>query len=411
MFLLIIEVTSSLLLKYNSSLKNSKPYFNREISGYYVFKNSSGYKYFTIKANPNEKDVVIDENGFVSEKKISIKKPDNTLRIFIVGGSAAFGNGQSQPYDKIAKYSSGVYSYESSIAGQISLILKSKYPNQNIEIINACASGRKLNQTIAQYLSLIKDFSPDIIISLDGMNDLSTINGNSPYIEDEKYLLKNYIQLYNLTELLNEKSFLAISELIKVIKFNNNKKLFLNSSQDNADKLLEYDVTKITKDEYFKYEKGFIEGSAEFTRLICYFNAICKVDSVELIYCIQPLLHRYQNKRLTKTEIEMRDKVKPINISLTNTDLSTTEIQEMEFKGDILLRYFFDDYLSATIDSLSVAYDFEFIDLNKSIANNYSETEFYVDYCHLTFEANKIIATDICKKIENIITNSKLGTQ
>ncbi|GEM_PF-2754012 len=36
----------------------------------------------------------------------------------MVGGSAAFGSGQSEPYDKIKKYPQGLYSYESGICGQ-----------------------------------------------------------------------------------------------------------------------------------------------------------------------------------------------------------------------------------------------------------------------------------------------------
>ena len=41
--------------------------------------------------------MIIDEYGFISKNKIELKKPDNLIRIFITGGSASFGTGQSYP--------------------------------------------------------------------------------------------------------------------------------------------------------------------------------------------------------------------------------------------------------------------------------------------------------------------------
>lgn len=191
--IMIVEIASYLILKFNKNLQFEKPYFNRELSPYYIFRNTPGYKTKSIKKSDNEKDIVIDENGFISENKLDKIKPDSTIRIFLTGGSGAFGNGQSEPYDRIKKYPGGVYSFQSSIAGQLQIQLSKKYPNYNFEVVNASASGRMINQSIGLYISLIKDLSPDIVISMDGMNDITSMNGISPYSEKPVSVFNNYL--------------------------------------------------------------------------------------------------------------------------------------------------------------------------------------------------------------------------
>ena len=49
-----------------------------------------------------------------------------------------------------------------------------------------------------------------------------------------------------------------------------------------------------------------------------------------------------------------------------------------------------------------------FIDLNKSIANQYENVDFYVDYCHLTADANLIVAKILSEKISEILEEKNL---
>ncbi len=398
-FLLIVEIISSLILKYNDNLKLEEPYFNRHISVFYVYKNTPRYKYQTIKSNNNEKDVIIDEYGFICNEEIKKLKPNNYLRVFITGGSAAFGSGQARPYNKIKKYQTGIYSYESSIAGILKSILQKKYPEKKIEVINACSSGRKINQSITQYLAVIKDFSPDIIISMDGMNDLITINGSSPFDYDEQYLLDKYLNLHKIEKSLTQNCFPYTLQLIKKIKFKVNKK----NMSINGESLLDYNPNDYNLELYKSKKTELINSCSTFTDLILYYNALCKTDSVDFIFCIQPLLQRETNKELSNVENKMQQEIKPINISLSQPNLDKKILDKYESMGIITLKYFFDDYLSDTIKLLSQKNNFNYIDLNKEITHINKSIEFYTDYCHLSFEANKIIAELLSREIEIIL--------
>jgi hypothetical protein len=405
--LLIAEIVSRLILKHNESLHFQSPYFNREFNPYYVFKNTPGYEIKTNKRTLHEKDIVIDEYGFVSNKTIPPFKNDSTIRIFITGGSAAFGNGQSQPYDRIKKYQGGVYSYESSISGQLEKILSCSFPDFNFEVINAAASGRMLHHSIGLYLSLIKDLCPSIVISIDGMNDLATINGISPYSEEPIDVFKKYLDLYQFEKNFNRKSNFAIINLIKAKRFKTFVEANSVHNKQKLDKLLEYSIDDYSLDEYLSYKPEMVKNSNTFLDLIKYYNSLCKLDNVKFIFCVQPLLNRRINKDLSDAETEMQLSINPINISLTASEINDNIINAFEKNGNYTLMYFFDDYLSSAIDSLSLLYDFKYIDFNKEISGKYSDIEFYTDYCHLTFEANRIVASILAVRVTEILFASK----
>lgn len=405
--LIIIEIVSGIILKYNSNIQFQSPYFNREINAYYVFKNTPGYKITTVKNSSKEKDIVIDKYGFVSNRTITPYKNDSTIRIFITGGSAAFGNGQSQPYDRIKKYKGGVYSYESSIAGNLSKILCDSFPNFSFEVINASASGRMLHQSLGLYLSVIKDLSPDIVISIDGMNDLTTINGISPYSPEPVDVFEKYLDLYQIEKRLNNKSKYAIVNLIRIVRFKAFVNANLTHNEDILNELLEYKIDNYTVDEYLYHKHKMVINSNTFLNLIKYYNSLCRIDSVDFIFCIQPLLNRKLNKDLSVIEKKMQLSVNPINISISINELSDSSINAFEEVGNYTLMYFFDDYLSSAIDSLSILYDFKYIDFNKEIFGEYSDLEFYTDYCHLTFSANKIVAEILAYRIAETLLIDK----
>ena len=401
--LLLMEVGSYLILKNSKNLNFSKPLFNREISAYYVYKNSPGFKHSTIKNDDVESNVIINKHGFISNQEIEIKKDNKTIRIFITGGSAAFGTGQSQPYDKIFKYPHGVYSFESSIAGQLAKELENMMPNRRFEIVNAASSGRRINQSIAMFLESIKDFSPDIIISIDGMNDLLTINGISPYGEYMNVLFEQFIKLHQISESMNLENQLSIIKLWKSFRFKKIKeKLEINSAK-NSESLFNYDASNYKRDDYLKLKCQMIESSKMFTDLILYYNALVSTANAEFIFCLQPMLNRKTNKNLTITEKEMQQKLNPINLSLLNHSFSNNIIPEMEKVGNLCLLYFFDDYLSKQIEELSMQKSFCFIDFNREFSILEDDIDIFTDYCHLTFYGNRKVAKILAIRIFEIL--------
>ena len=96
--LALIELASYLVIlaKGHRDLRFQYRY-NRILSGYTVFQNVPNHSFRTsaIKSIAADPDPVLDEHGFLSDGPVSREKPKGTFRIFLVGGSTAFGAGPS----------------------------------------------------------------------------------------------------------------------------------------------------------------------------------------------------------------------------------------------------------------------------------------------------------------------------
>ncbi len=98
-------------------------------------------------------------------------KYQNEFRVFIMGGSAAYGTEAREldPYREI----SGQKAYPSSrtIAGQLQEFLQERMPYRKVRVINAAVVNYKIAQNYVMYLSLLRYLAPDLIVTMDGWNE------------------------------------------------------------------------------------------------------------------------------------------------------------------------------------------------------------------------------------------------
>jgi len=401
--LVFLELTSYILLRITKSHSLTFPLFNRTLSPYYVFGNSPYYKFTnTIKTKETEHSLTINRYGFIVEPPIHIEKDSNTLRIALFGGSTAFGSGQSEAYSIVKKYPDGVYSYESSIAGQLKSLLKKSFPEKKIEVINATGVQRMVHQSVIYYMETISQFKPDIVISLDGMNDLTDFLGISPYTKCALQF-DTYINLYQTTKALQHKSISNTINLFNIIRLKNFKTTVKKEHNENLKYYYGYQHSKILNNDYQKYKYLFLNNSFLFENQVLYFNAVCKTNQSIFIFGFQPLLHRTINKQLSPVEQLFQSNIRPINVRMHFSSLKIRQMQQIEKLISIEIKYFFDDYLSAQMERLAQKNNFMFIDFNKEIQNIPPNIEFYTDYCHLTPEGNKIVASILADRIKSIL--------
>lgn len=109
-----------------------------------------------IEPNQNLKTININSYGFRG-KEVSLIKPENTYRIFNIGGSTMLGTGSTSDVTTVSGF------------------LQSKYDESGldryVEVINAGVSGA-WSQTETNYIKTkLLDFDPDLFIVYDGWND------------------------------------------------------------------------------------------------------------------------------------------------------------------------------------------------------------------------------------------------
>ncbi len=118
---------------------------------------------------------------------VSVDKPENSVRIAIMGGSAAYGWGVSQ---------------QQSFAALVGPLLEQGSGGANIEVLNFGAPGFSTYQGAKQYEWLVHNFSPDILVLAFGLYDgfearVSDADWYGPLEEAGAGLAPNLISQYS----------------------------------------------------------------------------------------------------------------------------------------------------------------------------------------------------------------------
>ena len=109
-----------------------------------------------VKPNQHFQTISINEYGFRGPE-IDINKKSDTFRIFVVGGSTAFGHGSTSDL--------------TTIPGFLQTIIDNSGISKNIEVINA-GKPRATSSDESFYIkNHLRNYEPDLIIIYDGAND------------------------------------------------------------------------------------------------------------------------------------------------------------------------------------------------------------------------------------------------
>jgi lysophospholipase L1-like esterase len=372
--------------------------YNRILSGYTVFQNVPNHSFRTsaIKANPSEPDPVLDEHGFLSDGPVSREKPQGTFRIFLVGGSTAFGAGQNVRYHAVHPYPDGLYSYPSSIAGRLKAELEKQNPRTRYEVINAAGFERRIHQSFLQYLESLSQYRPDLIINFEGMNDVYSVASGTPFADVEQQL-PFYVDLYRQPQsLLNySATYYVLSTAYE--KWVNRRRSAEPAPSESAPGGAgeAHPGTKPAqgqagRDAYEKNLARYRQNSERLLQILRQYFAVVKTDGQRTLFVLQPLLGRTRvNKRLSKTERQFAALMVPAAAD------SRTPLDE----NVLLIAYFFDDYLSAAFHKTADKFGVPYLDMNDEIAGLGPDFEFYTDYCHLTPAGNQRVAEILARKI------------
>ena len=138
-----------------------------------------------LQPEPNQHYATINTNqdGFRG-KEISLEKPLDTFRVFVVGGSTVFGVGSSSDSTTIPAYLQKQYDFNSEL---------------NIEVINAGSPKAYSFSNAALIKKSLINYEPDLFIIYSGWNDLGKSSDGKYFDEDTSvqingvfsFLLKN----------------------------------------------------------------------------------------------------------------------------------------------------------------------------------------------------------------------------
>lgn len=132
----------------------------------------------------------INPQGFRDDESVPLQKPAGEVRIFVLGGSAAFGELNSsnqaafstkleallnaQVADQQAtpdRFQPLILPYRADEVAKV-LTLPSRIPERQYRVINAAVPGYASGNELAQLMQQVAAYNPDILIELNGYPDL-----------------------------------------------------------------------------------------------------------------------------------------------------------------------------------------------------------------------------------------------
>jgi lysophospholipase L1-like esterase len=126
-------------------------------------------------------DIHHDHQGFRRDGDVSLEKPPNTVRIFFLGGSAAYGSeGLFRALDPDWRR---IYNRD-LIDVWLEKRLQREHPEKHWEVINAAVNEFRMHQSLILIYEKLLLYKPDLIIFFDGHNDMSGIMGPTGPVYD-----------------------------------------------------------------------------------------------------------------------------------------------------------------------------------------------------------------------------------
>jgi hypothetical protein len=325
----------------------------------------------------------VNNQGFRRPNDVSLVAQKDTMRIFLVGGSTAFGsNGLYPQVDVRPLY------YEDTIDYQLQELLESRHHGLHFEVINAAVSEYRLFQEMTLFREKLVNYQPQLVIFLDGHNDISFLtegsaHSNEPaphwknrhFVRGERALNESGIlgPLYYLDIYLGRASYLYYGLTVLHQRFHEAiagyvptvKGIWGESAFHPSDE-------KALKEKYEVKLRELDDALPTYLELIHDLKASAVARNIKVVYALQPQIVVEEPSKLSNKDRQIQ------NIAFQHQrDLGTTSWRYVTPK------------IAAELAKLNDR-SFHFVNL-VNIAENDSR-ELYTDYCHLTAQGNHTVA-------------------
>ena len=344
---------------------------------------------YSLVENQQQKMWQINAQGFRDREPVPVTKPPGEIRIFLLGNSTAFGYGNPNNSSTIAaqletrlqqrlqqqkgspqEYQPDLLPFDKA-ERQKYLAKPPKIKPGNYRIINAAVPGYASGNELAQVALQILKYKPDLIVILDGYQDLllpSQQQGTEAPVAattEESQLDSLGTYLDRLLEPLQNNSY-----LVKLAA----KSLSESKSSDSqADFVLDESTSNLVK-HLPKNEEELEERVARYVDNQKQILSLSAAAQVPLLVAIQPEITGRNPKQLTDTEGKIA------------TELGRTYIKQVR-----------DSYpaFSSAASKLAKAYpnNLKVIDLYK-LTEKYPSPSF-IDAIHLNKVANEKVAEQL----------------
>ncbi|MEM9271914.1 MAG: SGNH/GDSL hydrolase family protein [Cyanobacteria bacterium P01_F01_bin.143] len=331
----------------------------------------------------------INEQGFRDRDALPITKPEDEIRIFILGGSTAFGYGSTSNETAIAEqlearlqqrlqqqqqtpqlYKPDVLPEDPELRAE-ALQRTSKLKSGKYRVINAAVPGYASGNQLAQLALQVLPYQPDLVIVLDGYEDL-ILSGEEtaaqvPQFNEKFDTRSDYVKVSTnkLLQPLEDKSYLVkvLQDTVLQVEVPESKTdLLLNTNGQQLALSFPDDPEELQRrvDRYFQNHKQMVTLSTG--------------SGASVIFATQPEITGRKPSKLTPTEGE-------ITTQLGRTYIKRVKDTYPRFVGvnNYLVKIFPKNVKALNLYNMSDKYP----------------SPSFIDAIHLTEPANEMVAEQL----------------
>ncbi len=370
--MLILFIAICLLIVLPAELFLRHKYHNFE-SNTYRYTIDSFHPFLQAKLT-KEDNLTINSLGFRSEE-IKQQKQAGTYRIVVLGGSTVLNR---------------EVSFEKNAVRLLEKKLRKEFPDRKIEVINAGKDYYTSEHSLIQYLFVIKDLDPDLIIMWHGINDMvfgscprEGIFSHGEVKSDYSHVLgpvtQVAMQYFTIPPVMQIKLVTA-DFIAKALKDN----LYSDLIKPKEQREIAY-VAQEYKDNKNTISVKNFPSLSVYKRNLESFIAATKADGVPIILGDQPSLYKTNNSS------EETQKILATQLIC---------IKDGKYYDAQSMKSGLDSFNMAT-KRIAVDNELLFVDLDKGVPKNLN---YFLDNVHYTEKGNAQIA----ELLYNVIVSNEL---
>ncbi|MBI5569499.1 MAG: discoidin domain-containing protein [Desulfomonile tiedjei] len=351
-------------------------------------------EYNSLKGNQYE---YANNAGFREFTDVVIPKPADEFRIFLTGGSTAFGLGAVGEATGPMKWYA--LEYRETISHMMEQILNASapLPGKKIKVYNTAVWGYAYQHHLMRYLAKLRQYEPDMVISLDGANEIPLV---SKIEEDWNYFREGQ---YNgiLRQIFSYKLPGLASYLTLWFKNNTYLMTYIWSEKDvltelNRDILMEVEPSAMARTEAnagagaMSPERAsslMDRNVATVVRVVENYHSMLENDGVPHIIAVQPWFY------LSRKPLHEKEKI-------------VAELKGQKDYGGVPSDKAYKLLIDRMVESAGRKGYF-LVDFSEYF-DDVSEWVF-TDWCHLTSGANYLIAKELSNLVKERFFQKPLG--